>query len=129
VRELLLVDGFNVLHAGVLRGRDRAGWWRPPAQARLLAALAPLAGGDADVRVVFDGRPPDPADGPAPDGGEIEVVHAPSADDRIAEEAAREAPRRPVTVATSDRELAARARAAGARVVGARALLERARGG
>ena len=56
MRELIIVDGFNVLHAGVLRGRDRAGWWRPEARARLIDALAPLAGGPAEVRVVFDAR-------------------------------------------------------------------------
>jgi predicted RNA-binding protein with PIN domain len=56
MRELIVVDGFNVLHAGVLRGRDRAGWWRPGARAKLLDALSPLAGGPAELRVVFDAR-------------------------------------------------------------------------
>jgi hypothetical protein len=215
VRELIVVDGFNVLHAGVLRGRDRAGWWRPEARAKLLAALAPLAGGPAELRVVFDARgdaseegapigaggadwrgadtssggaAAAPADShsvdwrkgnassgvetSAPAGGgdewrqarasngaeagpgagrviwrradasivagaqaggaggtaggaghEIPVILAPDADDRIVEEVLREAPRRSVTVVTSDRGLARRARQAGAAVVGAGAFL------
>lgn len=207
LRELIVVDGFNVLHAGVLRGRDRAGWWRPEARARLLAALVPLADGPAELRVVFDARgdaseevapigaagadwrgadtssggaagAPDGAGGVdwrkgtassgaeigAPSGGDewreasatsgaeagagagagrviwrrsnasivaradgagagIPVTLAPDADARIVEEVLREARRRSVTVVTSDRELARRARRAGAAVVGAGAFL------
>ena len=32
---LWLVDGFNVLHAAVLTGRDRKEWWRGPARSRV----------------------------------------------------------------------------------------------
>ena len=34
---LWLVDGFNVLHAGVLHGRDRAQWWTEPRREQLVA--------------------------------------------------------------------------------------------
>ena len=119
-RELIVVDGFNVLHAGVLRGRDRAGWWRPEARAKLLDALAPLAGGPAELVVVFDARGDDTGDDVA---GAIAVILAPSADDRIVEEVLREAPRRAVTAVTSDRELARRVREGGGRVIGAGAFL------
>jgi hypothetical protein len=193
------VDGFNVLHAGVLRGRDRAGWRRPEARARLVEALAALAGGPAEIRIVFDARdggrerdirrsaettsdadddtdigspgrdahrakrrgsaagrrpaglndnrrsaratsvaagleggPGDDghsarasSDANGPEAGGMAVVLAPHADDRIVEEVLREAPRRPVTAVTSDRDLARRVRAAGGDVVGAGAFLAR----
>jgi hypothetical protein len=136
MRHLIVVDGFNVLHAGVLRGRDRAGWWRPEARAKLLAALAPLAEGPAEVRVVFDARgeggerdtrrsPGATNDAGATEAAGIVVLLAAHADDRIVEEVLREAPRRPVTAVTSDRELARRVRAAGGDVVGAGAFLAR----
>ena len=106
-----LVDGNNVM------GARPDGWWRDRhgAMQRLVAALDDFAEATGDeVAVVFDG----------PDRGlqavRARVAFAPHADDAIA---ARAAPG--VTVVTSDRELAARARAAGADVVGARALRDR----
>lgn len=95
------------------------GWWRdrPAARRRLVAEL--VAAGPAVLReadlppgspvvVVFDGRPhPLEADG-------ADVRFAPHADDALVALA------RPGDVlATSDRELAARASSAGARTVGA----------
>ena len=38
----LIIDGFNVLHAVVLIGRDRAGWWQPAAQRRLVERVEQL---------------------------------------------------------------------------------------
>ena len=118
-----LVDGFNVLHAGVLRGGDRQGWWREEMRARLLARVAAFDDETAELWVVFDGR------GPL---GEAElrsrrphVVFAPSADEwllaavRDAEDPAS------VVVVTADRQLADRARHRGARVVGPRTFLNR----
>jgi hypothetical protein len=112
-----LVDGFNLLHAVVLRGADRKEWWRAGARDRVLA----LARGFDDLRVrlvvVFDGpRPPDEPEPLAPEWPE--VVFAASADDwmvravRLAPEPSR------VAVVTADRKLADRARHRGARVVG-----------
>jgi predicted RNA-binding protein with PIN domain len=121
--ERWLVDGFNVLHAGVLRGNDRRGWWREEARARLLARVAGFEDAAADVWVVFDGPGP---------GGEAEraserprVVFAPSADEWLLG-AVREAPEPArIVVVTADRQLADRARHRGARVVSPRAFLAR----
>ena len=120
-----LVDGFNVLHAGVLRGNDRQGWWREEMRARLLARVASFDDVAAELWVVFDGR------GPL---GEAElrserprVVFAPSADEwLLAEVRAAEDPAALVVV-TADRQLADRARHKGARVVSPRAFLARCR--
>jgi predicted RNA-binding protein with PIN domain len=106
-----LVDGNNVM------GSRPDGWWRdrPAAMQRLVGALDDLAGETGDeVAVVFDGRERDLQ------AVRAQVAFAPDADDAIA---ARAEPG--LTVVTSDRDLAGRARAAGAEVVGARALLAR----
>ncbi|MEA2168935.1 MAG: hypothetical protein QOF76_2235 [Solirubrobacteraceae bacterium] len=73
------------------------GWWRDRtgAMRRLVAALAEI---DAEVCVVFDGRPRDLGD-----VGEVRVEWAPVADDLIAELADPAS-----TVVTSDGPLAAR---------------------
>jgi predicted RNA-binding protein with PIN domain len=122
-RERWLVDGFNVLHAGVLRGSDRQGWWREEVRARLLARVASFEDTAAELWVVFDGAGPG---APAEAASERpRVVFAPSADDwllaavREAEDPAR------VVVVTADRQLADRARHRGARVVGPRSFLAR----
>lgn len=120
--ERWLVDGFNVLHAGVLRGNDRRGWWREEARARLLARVAAFDDAAAELWVVFDGAGP---------GGEAEraserprVVFAPSADEWLLG-AVRETPPGSVVVVTADRQLADRARHRGARIVSPRAFLAR----
>jgi hypothetical protein len=54
---LFLVDGFNFLHAVVLRGRDRAQWWSPDKQGLVIDWLARHGGGEpAELWVVFDQR-------------------------------------------------------------------------
>jgi hypothetical protein len=108
-----LVDGNNVM------GSRPDGWWRDRtgAMRRLVAALEGL---DRPVTIVFDGRPRDVV------SERVEVRFAPHADDEIARLAGPG-----LTVATSDAELAERARAAGAEVLGAgrfRALLDEAGG-
>lgn len=121
--ERWLVDGFNVLHAGVLRGNDRRGWWREEVRARLLARVAGFEDARAEVWVVFDGPGP---------GGEAEraserprVVFAPSADEWLLA-AVRETPDpTSVVLVTADRQLADRARHRGARIVSPRAFLAR----
>ena len=104
----LLVDGNNVM------GSTPDGWWRDreAAMQRLVNALDDRAEDTGDaIDVVFDGRERDLQ------AVRVGVAFAPHADDLIA---ARAEPG--VTVVTSDRELAGRARAAGAEVLGARAL-------
>ncbi len=117
-----LIDGFNVLHAGILRGRDRVGWWQEEARARLLDRVAAFAPGDAEVCVVFDGSAPSAAEATR---AHPRVVFAPSADDWLVREV-REAPDpAAIVVVTADRQVADRARHRGARVVSPRAFLER----
>jgi predicted RNA-binding protein with PIN domain len=118
-----LVDGFNVLHAGVLRGNDRQGWWREEMRARLLERVAGFDDEAAELWVVFDGR------GPLADAelrsARPRVVFAPSADDwLLAEVRGAEDPAQ-IVVVTADRQLADRARHRGARVVSPRAFLAR----
>jgi len=118
-----LVDGFNVLHAGVLRGNDRQGWWREETRARLLERVAAFEDGGAELWVVFDGP------GPGADA-EIaslrpRVVFAPSADDWLLAAVREAAEPARVVVVTADRQLADRARHRGAQVVSPRAFLAR----
>jgi predicted RNA-binding protein with PIN domain len=118
-----LVDGFNVLHAGVLRGNDRRGWWREEMRGRLLTRVAHFEEKDADLWVVFDG----PGAGSDAERESVwpRVVFAPSADEWLLE-AVRDAedPSRLVVV-TADRQLADRIRHRGAQVVSPRTFLAR----
>ncbi len=119
-----LVDGFNVLHAGLLHGRDRGPWWRARDRERLLERARGFDDPDAELWVVFDGGHPAP---PAEDGATppVNLVFAPSADDwLLARVRAAPDPSR-VAVVTRDRRLADRARHRGARVVSPRDFLAR----
>lgn len=121
-----LVDGFNLLHAAVLRGRDRKDWWRAEARARVVDLVRQLEAPGGEIIVVFDGRRP--ADEPQPDARGPQVVFAASADDwLLAAVRAAPDPTR-VVVVTADRQLADRARHRGARVIGPTAFRERCRG-
>ncbi|MDP9420331.1 MAG: NYN domain-containing protein [Actinomycetota bacterium] len=107
-----LVDGSNVV------GARPDGWWRdrPRAFARLTEELAGFARITGDeITVVYDGTEPEAA---AQCPG-VEVVAAPSADDRLVELASADAEPASLTAVTSDRELADRLRRTGAVVVGA----------
>lgn len=120
---LWLVDGFNVLHVGILRGRERGSWWRDDERRKLLRRAASFQERGAQVWVVFDGPRPRPEEEETDEMPR--VVFARSADEwllrrvREAEDPAR------VAVVTADRRLAARARHRGARVVAPAAFLER----
>jgi predicted RNA-binding protein with PIN domain len=107
-----LVDGFNVLCAGVLRGRERSAFWSEASRQKLLERVARFEDADARVIVVFDGaQPPDAAPRERP-----ETIFASSADDWIVARL-RQASDERVTVVTADRQLAGRARHRGAEVV------------
>jgi hypothetical protein len=125
-----LLDGFNLLHAGPLGGRDRSGWWREPQRSELLALVDRFDDPTAEVWVVFDGPRDDgkvgsPAGSPTP---RLTRVFAPSADEwllarvRSAEDPAR------IAVVTADKQLADRARHRGAKVYSPRAFLDRCTG-
>jgi predicted RNA-binding protein with PIN domain len=125
-----LLDGFNVLHAGPLGGRDRAEWWTEPRRSELLEIASRFDDPRAEIWVVFDGpRPEAPgvsAEGPP--SPRLERVFAPSADEwLLARVREAEDPGR-VAVVTSDRKLAERARHRGARVYSPRAFLDRCAG-
>jgi hypothetical protein len=118
---LWLVDGFNVLCAGLLGGRDRISFWTEAGRRAVLDRAARFDAPDARVVVVFDG--PRPASAPAA-GSRLETVFAPSADAWILD-ALRESGIAPVVVVTADRRLAGRARQRGAEVVAPLAFLAR----
>ena len=107
-----LIDGYNVLCAGVLRGRERAEFWSAPRRRQLLERVARFEAPGALVVVVFDGATP--VSEPAFEG--IETVFAASADDWILDRV-RRADGAPLTVVTADRQLAGRARHRGATIV------------
>ena len=118
-----LVDGFNVLHAGVLRGNDRSGWWREEMRARLLERVAAFEDGAAELWVVFDGHGP----GASAEVASLRprVVFAPSADDWLLAAVRDAADPAQVVLVTADRQLADRARHRGAQVVAPRSFLAR----
>lgn len=120
-----LVDGFNLLHAAVLSGRERSGWWRRSAREQVLALVEGLLDREAEIFVVFDGE--DPGE-PAPEAARrIQQVFAPSADEWLVRRV-KDTPRgRAVSVVTADRKLADRARHHGAEVVSPRRFAERCR--
>ena len=118
-----LVDGFNVLHAGVLRGSDRRGWWREEVRARLLERVACFEDAAAELWVVFDG--PGPAGDAELSSVRPRVVFAPSADDWLLAAVRDTEDPASIVVVTADRQLADRARHRGARVMSPRAFLAR----
>ncbi len=120
-----LVDGFNVLHAGLLRGRDRGRWWQASERRRLVELARRFDDPEAEVWVVFDGsHPPAEEIEDAPEAKErVKVVFAPSADDwLLARLRGTPEPDR-VVVVTRDRRLADRSRHRGARVATPREFL------
>ena len=123
---LWLVDGFNVLHAGVLHGRDRALWWTEPRREQLVALATHFDDAAAEIWIVFDGSGPEqPAEPPA---SRVRQVFAPSADDWLVKRVrASEAPAC-LAVVTADRAVADRARHRGAQVVSPRSFLARCQG-
>jgi predicted RNA-binding protein with PIN domain len=120
---LWLVDGFNVLHVGMLQGRDRSDWWKRERREELLARVERFQSEhrEADVLVVFDGaHPPD-----TPHESKVSIVFAPSADDWLVR-AVREAEHaESIAVVTADRRLADRVRRRGATVVPPRSFISR----
>lgn len=121
---LWLVDGFNVLHAAVLKGRDRREWWRGPARARVLALAGGLPDADAEIVVVFDGEDPDETPELPP---RVRQVFAPSADDWLVRRVKQTPRGAAVTVVTADRQLADRVRHHGGEIVSPRAFAARCR--
>jgi predicted RNA-binding protein with PIN domain len=120
-----LVDGFNVLHAGVLQDRERAAWWAEPSRAQLLELAGSFDDTEAEVWIVFDGPRPPPE---PPQDTRLRVVFAPSADEWLLSHLKSAPDPSRLAVVTGDRRLAARSRHRGAQVVKPREFLERCRG-
>jgi predicted RNA-binding protein with PIN domain len=144
-----LIDGYNLLHACLLTGKDRRDWWKAENRETVLALAGQLGDPGAEIWVVFDGTaesqeiyaPPQELDSEGEDRSDdytsgtppgaappIHVVFTSSADDWIVKRVRRtEEPGR-MAVVTSDRQVAGRAAHRGARVVRPRAFLELCRG-
>jgi hypothetical protein len=119
-----LVDGFNVLHAGVLEGRERGEWWREPSRARLLELAGSFDDPEAEVWIVFDGPRPVPTTPATP---RLRVVFATSADEWLLSRVRNAPDPSRLGVVTGDRRLAIRSRRSGARVIRPREFLDRCR--
>src|SRR5512145_2461865 len=81
-----LVDGFNVLHAGLLRGRDRKAWWNEERRRLVVERAEQLAARGERVCVVFDGARPALAEtepSAAERASAVRVVFARDADEWI----------------------------------------------
>ncbi len=127
---LWLVDGYNAIHAGALRGLptgDRSvssgvPWWSSAARERLVTFAGCFPDPDAEIWLVFDG--PHPAQ--EPERGEnpsVRVEFAPSADDWIVKRVRRAENPQAIAVVTGDRQVGGRVRHAGAEVVSPRLFL------
>jgi len=114
---LILLDGFNFLHAVVLKGQGRAEWWSTAMQARVIDWLERHPGSQpAELWVVFDQRGSStPALAAPANQRSPRVLHAPDADACILQHAEALAAEREVIVVSADRSLCDRARRHGAR--------------
>ena len=111
--KIWLVDGYNVLHAAVLVGRDRSQWWTESRRRELIERVSRF---DADVEiwVVFDGAD-DSGAAAVPPG--LHCVFAASADDWLVDRVRRAEDPTEIAVVTADRQVAGRARGRGAQIV------------
>jgi predicted RNA-binding protein with PIN domain len=100
---LYLVDGFNLLHAAVLAGRSRPGWWGADRQRQVVELSERFGAGE--VVVVFDERGSERATR----SGRVDVRFAPDADEYIVSLCASLRSSRSVVVVSADRSLCDRA--------------------
>lgn len=111
-RGLLLIDGFNLLHAAILKGRDRAGWWKAENQGRVLKLVRAYQGAE-ECWLVFDaarvGSERLSFGEQVESDSEPLLIYAPSADDRIVGLAQEHVNRSP-TIVSADRALQDRCR-------------------
>jgi predicted RNA-binding protein with PIN domain len=117
-----LVDGFNVLHTGLLGGRDRSKWWTESKRQELLERVESFEDAAAELWIVFDGHrdAPDSHDGAGP-----RCLFAPSADTWLVDRVREADDPSQLVVVTADRQVAGRARSRGAQVVSPRDFLAR----
>lgn len=113
-----------MLHAHLLRGRDRRDWWSAERRQLVIDQAAKLASPGERVCVVFDGQRP-AGEVEAPEDAPLRVVFARDADEWLLK-AMRAAPDPGgVAIVTSDRPVKDRARRFGAHVASPRAWLAR----
>lgn len=120
-RRVILVDGFNVLHA-VLLGKEREnGWWKREPRERLLRRISGWQKGPDEIWVAFDGTQPawsvwaEPVAHPMTSGCPDSIVHCvfvESADDWIVRRARRTSHPEQTIVVSGDRKVTGRARSA-----------------
>lgn len=116
-----LVDGYNVLHAAVLGGRDRSQWWTGSRRRELLERVSGFDA-DAEIWIVFDG-PDDP--GAAAELPGLHCVFAVSADDWLVDRVRKADDPTEIAVVTADRKVAGRARGRGAQIISPKDFLAR----
>jgi predicted RNA-binding protein with PIN domain len=121
---LWLVDGFNVLHAHLLKGRDRREWWSAVRRQLVVEQAARLAARGERVWVVFDGQRP-AGEAEMPEDALLRVVFAKDADEWLLKTMRAAPDPGSVAIVTGDRPVKDRARRFGARVVSPRSWLER----
>jgi predicted RNA-binding protein with PIN domain len=122
---VILVDGFNVLHA-VLLGKEREeGWWRRESREKLLRRVSVWQSGPDEIWVAFDGTQPawsvwaEPIAIPRTSHSKSTIVHSvfvESADDWIVRRARRATHPDRTIVVSGDRKVTGRARSAGCEI-------------
>jgi len=136
-RRVILVDGFNVLHAVLQKAERESGWWKREQRERLLRRVAKWPTAQDEVWVAFDGTQPAwsvwaepiariPAQAVSADSQPgmpalsrpvpVHSVYVESADDWIVRRARRAPHPERTIVVTRDRQVAGRARSAGCEV-------------
>ena len=134
-RRVILVDGFNVLHATLQKAERDAGWWKREQRERLLQRVARWPTAEDEVWVAFDGTQPawscwaepvarvvtqesQPLETRSEGAGDptVHSVYVESADDWIVRRARRAPHPERTIVVTRDRQVAGRARSAGCEV-------------
>ena len=132
-RRVILVDGFNVLHATLQKAERDAGWWKREQRERLLQRVARWPTAEDEVWVAFDGTQPawscwaepvarvvtqesQPLETRSEGAGDptVHSVYVESADDWIVRRARRAPHPERTIVVTRDRQVAGRARGASA---------------
>jgi predicted RNA-binding protein with PIN domain len=111
--DVWLIDGFNVLHACLLKGRERERWWSAETQAQVAQWLEDFACKHSVV-VVFDAGG-EHSERCSKEGFSVTFSFAPDADAEIIRLVQAATGR--VCVVTADRSLSDRCRARGARTL------------
>lgn len=131
-----LIDGYNVLHAGMLHREDRVRWWTRHHRDRLTERAGRLETNAHEIWIAFDGDDegertlspiePDPPSHPqkSPRPPKVRIFYARSADAWILERVRKAANPQEVVVVTADRKVADKAHHRGAQIVSPRAFLD-----